>query len=284
MTDTQTQQQPAGGAGACASTCGDSSGLCTGLQPPAAPPAPRPAQEQQEAAAQEQAAAPERQEAPPPVQQTAAAGDSEGSGNEAGEEGLNAELGAWLSGRLQRMQPGAELDEGSVRVLGALLDTIATRVLDEAQRVNAASACETAAGNGSAAAAQQQQQQQQQQQKRSTLTSLDIHKVGAGRGVGQVGQGPATHAPPFCSPTALPVLPAASLQALKRVLPGEPSDGRLRPYLPAEVKQVCRGPGARLWRVQHSLALLEHQLLCSVCTRILQPPPCRAISCCFPLV
>ncbi|PSC73505.1 hypothetical protein C2E20_3546 [Micractinium conductrix] len=202
MTDTQTQQQPAGGAGACASTCGDSSGLCTGLQPPAAPPAPRPAQEQQEAAAQEQAAAPERQEAPPPVQQTAAAGDSEGSGNEAGEEGLNAELGAWLSGRLQRMQPGAELDEGSVRVLGALLDTIATRVLDEAQRVNAASACETAAGNGSAAAAQQQQQQQQQQQKRSTLTSLDIHK------------------------------------ALKRVLPGEPSDGRLRPYLPAEVKQA----------------------------------------------
>lgn len=42
---------------------------------------------------------------------------------EEGEEGeeYDEELGAWLAGRLQRMQPGAELTVGSVKVLGKLL-------------------------------------------------------------------------------------------------------------------------------------------------------------------
>lgn len=139
--------------------------------------------------------------------------DEDGSA-EGEEDGFDAELGAWLAGRLQRMQPGAELSAGSVRVLGRLLDEITIRVLDEAQRVNAAgssggggsgggnagagepvaaapaaaaAAVEVAASAAPVLAAQAGQhlppqdarrsRQQQAQHKPSTLTSLDIHKV-----------------------------------------------------------------------------------------------------------
>ncbi|KAL4427306.1 hypothetical protein ABPG77_003215 [Micractinium sp. CCAP 211/92] len=156
--------------------------------------------------------------------QAAAAGDSSveqagrreagGAANSEGEEeeGFDAELGTWLAGRLQRMQPDAELDSGSVRVLGRLLDELTARVLDEACRVNAASAaCAAAdapadssaeAGPAAHAGSSGAEHQAGCGHKLSTLTSLDIHK------------------------------------ALKRVLPGEPSDGKLRPYLPSVTKQA----------------------------------------------
>lgn len=131
--------------------------------------------------------------------QAAAAGDS--SGEQAGrreaggaansegeeEEGFDAELGTWLAGRLQRLQPDAELDSGSVRVLGRLLDELTARVLDEACRVNAASAaCAAAdapadssaeAGPAAHAGSSGAEHEAGCGHKLSTLTSLDIHKV-----------------------------------------------------------------------------------------------------------
>lgn len=56
---------------------------------------------------------------PDPDQGAAADGDLAAEGEE-GEE-YDEELGAWLAGRLHRMQPGAELTVGSVKVLGKLL-------------------------------------------------------------------------------------------------------------------------------------------------------------------
>ena len=131
--------------------------------------------------------------------------------DEDGEADDDPELAAWLARTLQRLQPGAELTVGSVRVLGRLLDEITVRVLDEAQRINsggggggggcpaagpeapgASAAAPAAAGRMPPAAAQpqhpeqqrtekkgrqQEQQQQPQQRKPSALTSLDIHKV-----------------------------------------------------------------------------------------------------------
>ena len=41
---------------------------------------------------------------------------------------------------------------------------------------------------------------------------------------------------PICSASCL--LPPPPLQALKRVLPGEPASNKLRPYLPAVIKQA----------------------------------------------
>jgi hypothetical protein len=142
------------------------------------------------------------------AQQPGTAGDSEGSeGEEEGEE-YDSELATWLMSRLQRLQPGAELTVGSVKVLGRLLDEITVRVLDEAQRASGgsgdAAAAEAASsavaslggaaaaedGQGQAAAgaaapaapagAQQQDRRGKQAPLRSSaLTSLDIHKVGA---------------------------------------------------------------------------------------------------------
>jgi hypothetical protein len=148
----------------------------------------------------------------PAAQQPGTAGDSEGS---EGEEDYDSELATWLMSRLQRLQPGAELTVGSVKVLGRLLDEITVRVLDEAQRASGggsgdAAAAEAASsavacaaadlgvvaapehmqGQAGAAApaapagAQQQQPPPQQDRrakqpplKSSALTSLDIHKV-----------------------------------------------------------------------------------------------------------
>ncbi|KAL4440215.1 hypothetical protein ABPG75_003216 [Micractinium tetrahymenae] len=183
---------------------------------------------QQQAAPQQQDAHREPVEAAAAAaasRQAAAAGDSSGGpsgggqeqcdsehADEEDEEGCDAELGAWLAGRLQRVQPDAELDAGSVRVLGRLLDELTARVLDEACRVNAASgahadATEAAASGAEAGPAAQAggsraAHELRRGHKLSTLTSLDIHK------------------------------------ALKRVLPGEPSDGKLRPYLPSVTKQA----------------------------------------------
>lgn len=119
------------------------------------------------------------------------------------EDEFDAELGSWLAGRLQRMQPGAELTVGSVKVLGRLLDEITARVLEEARRVNsgeaapgktaaaaagqagsaAAPAAATDAEAAPAAAAAQPQERRGKQQKMTALTSLDISKVRA-RGIG----------------------------------------------------------------------------------------------------
>lgn len=168
--------------------------------------------EQQHAAAQEQSAQRQNPDvlAAAAPRQAAAAGDSSGGGggskglaadDEEGQEGegFDAELGTWLTGRLQRMQPGAELDHGSVRVLGRLLDELAARVLDEACRVNAASAAHAdadaavAGGTESGPAAQaggggDDEHEAQRRQKLSTLTSLDIHKVGRWQSTGSFGR------------------------------------------------------------------------------------------------
>lgn len=59
--------------------------------------------------------------------QQAAAGDrgdaaaANSDSEEGQEEAFDAELATWLAGRLQRVQPGAELTVGSVQVLGRLL-------------------------------------------------------------------------------------------------------------------------------------------------------------------
>lgn len=61
---------------------------------------------------------------PGAASQAAPEGDLDGDEAVAAEgegEEYDVELGAWLAGRLQRMQPGAELTVGSVKVLGKLL-------------------------------------------------------------------------------------------------------------------------------------------------------------------
>ena len=144
------------------------------------------------------------------------------------------------------------------------------RVLEEAQRVSAgaavgssaaapdaggdgaaagppAAASSAAAAAGPAAAQAGERRGKQGQAKASALTSLDIHKASLHcveavlpvysfeplfQAASEVGVPP--HQPCRC-PSLLPCL---RKQALKRVLPGEPSENKLRPYLPAVTKQA----------------------------------------------
>lgn len=191
-------------AAAAAAACAAQGSSAAGLEPLCE----QQAGAHQLATAQEQSAqgqAPELQSLAP-ARQLATGSDSHGSGGgrlEAGsriveaeeineaEEAFDAELGTWLAGRLQRMQPDAELDEGSVRVLGQLLDELTARVLDEACCVNAASAAcadadaaaasSTDAGPVAQAAGGSSEPGPRSRPKLSTLTSLDIHKVGPRR-------------------------------------------------------------------------------------------------------
>ena len=87
-------------------------------------------QQAREAAPAPAAAVADPQGQPPAAGPAAAADDipdgdenaADGEAAAAGEgEEYDEELGAWLAGRLQRMQPGAELTVGSVKVLGKLL-------------------------------------------------------------------------------------------------------------------------------------------------------------------
>lgn len=120
---------------------------------------------------------------------------TEGPHSQAAEdEEFDSELATWLFGKLQRLQPGAELTADSVRVLGRLLDQITERVLEEAQRASAggpqnlaatAEAAEALSDCTRVAAPAASGHMQHQQEQRSTatavrlqaLTSLDIHKV-----------------------------------------------------------------------------------------------------------
>lgn len=85
----------------------------------------------------------------------------------------DVELAAFANRVLQRVQPGAELDAGSLHMLSLLLDQLTERVLDEAQRmstaqagVQPASGSSSKGGGGGKSAAL------------LPLTSLDIHKAG----------------------------------------------------------------------------------------------------------
>lgn len=121
---------------------------------------------------------------------TAAAGPEARSEEEDEDDEFDAELATWLTGKLSRLQPGAELTAESIKVLGRLLDDVTQRVLHEARQVSSSDAAEEmastaaaagpSAGNAASGAASvplHERRGRQQPQPASALTSLDIHKV-----------------------------------------------------------------------------------------------------------
>lgn len=121
---------------------------------------------------------------------TAAAGPEARSEDEDEDDEFDAELATWLTGKLSRLQPGAELTAESIKVLGRLLDDVTQRVLHEARQVSSSDAAEEmastaaaagpSAGNAASGAASvplHERRGRQQPQPASALTSLDIHKV-----------------------------------------------------------------------------------------------------------
>lgn len=85
------------------------------------------------------------------------------------------ELAAFANRVLQRVQPGAELDTGSLRMLSLLLDQVTERVLDEAQRISSAGGASAAPGSSTGGSGSSKGGNKAVQA--PPLTSLDIHKV-----------------------------------------------------------------------------------------------------------